>query len=57
MGPMNSKTPVDPELAKLPGLFTNAKQWKEEAIIIDHKLRSEMFGEWKRWFTENIIGG
>lgn len=57
MGPMNAKTPVDPELAKLPGLFTNAKQWKEEAIIIDHKLRSEMFGEWKRWFTENIIGG
>jgi putative spermidine/putrescine transport system substrate-binding protein len=57
MGPMNAKTPVDPELAKLPGLFTNAKQWKEEAIIIDHKLRSEMFGEWKKWFTENIIGG
>lgn len=57
MGPMNAKTKVDPELAKLPGLFTNAKQWKEEAIIIDHKLRSEMFGEWKKWFTENIIGG
>jgi putative spermidine/putrescine transport system substrate-binding protein len=57
MGPMNAKTPVDPELAKMPGLFTNAKQWKEEAIIIDHKLRSEMFGEWKKWFVENIIGG
>jgi len=42
---------------KVDGFIRNAKQWKEEAIIIDHKLRSEMFGEWKKWFTENIIGG
>lgn len=57
MGPMNAKTKVDPELAKLPGLFTNAQQWKEQAIIIDHKYRSQSFGEWKQWFTENMIAG
>ena len=32
---------LDPEVAKLPGVFTTADQWNKEAIIIDHKLRAE----------------
>jgi putative spermidine/putrescine transport system substrate-binding protein len=55
LGPMNPATKVDPKTAALPGVFTTAKQWSEEAIIIDHKLRAEKLGEWKQWFTENII--
>ena len=26
-----------------------------EAMIIDHKLRAEKTGEWRKWFTENVI--
>jgi putative spermidine/putrescine transport system substrate-binding protein len=55
MGPMNSDTKVPADIAKLPGVFTTAQQWKEQAIVIDHKLRSEMMGDWRIWFTENII--
>lgn len=55
LGPMNPATKVDPKTAALPGVFTTAKQWSEDAIIIDHKMRAEKLGEWKQWFTENII--
>jgi putative spermidine/putrescine transport system substrate-binding protein len=46
---------VDPDVAKLPGVFTTADQWNKQAIIIDHKLRAEKTAEWRKWFTENII--
>jgi putative spermidine/putrescine transport system substrate-binding protein len=46
---------VDPEVAKLPGVFTSADQWKAQAIIIDHKLRAEKTAEWRKWFAENIM--
>jgi putative spermidine/putrescine transport system substrate-binding protein len=46
---------VDPEIAKLPGVFTTADQWNKQAIVIDHKLRAEKTAEWRKWFTENII--
>lgn len=55
LGPMNPAAKVDPEIAKLPGVFTTTKQWKEQAIVIDHKLRAEKLGEWKKWFAENIM--
>jgi putative spermidine/putrescine transport system substrate-binding protein len=45
---------LDPEVAKLPGVFTTAEQWKS-AIIIDHKLRAEKTAEWRKWFAENIM--
>ena len=35
---LNAK--LDPEIAKLPGVFTTAEQWKKQ-INIDHKLRAE----------------
>ncbi len=46
---------VDPDVAKLPGVFTTADQWKTQAIIIDHKLRAEKTAEWRKWFAENIM--
>jgi putative spermidine/putrescine transport system substrate-binding protein len=46
---------IDPDVAKLPGVFTTADQWKKQAIIIDHKLRAEKTAEWRKWFTENIM--
>jgi putative spermidine/putrescine transport system substrate-binding protein len=46
---------VDPEVAKLPGVFTTADQWNKQAIIIDHKLRAEKTAEWRKWFAENIM--
>ena len=46
---------VDPDVAKLPGVFTTADQWNKQAIVIDHKLRAEKTAEWRKWFTENII--
>jgi putative spermidine/putrescine transport system substrate-binding protein len=53
---MNPATKVDPAIAALPGVFTTAQQWSEDALIIDHKLRAEKLGEWKQWFAENMIG-
>ena len=50
---LNAK--VDPAVAKLPGVFTTADQWKTQAIIIDHKLRAEKTAEWRKWFAENIM--
>ena len=55
MGPMSTQAKVEPEVAKLPGLFTSADQWKKQAIVIDHKQRAELLGDWRKWFTENII--
>ena len=55
MGPVSSQAKVDPDVAKMPGLFTTAQQWKEQAMVIEHKQRAELLGEWRKWFTENVI--
>jgi putative spermidine/putrescine transport system substrate-binding protein len=52
---MSTQAKVDPEVAKLPGMFTTAAQWKQQAIVIDHKQRAELLGDWRKWFTENLI--
>jgi putative spermidine/putrescine transport system substrate-binding protein len=49
---LNAK--IDPETAKLPGVFTTAAQWKQQ-INIDAKLRAEKTAEWRKWFAENIM--
>jgi putative spermidine/putrescine transport system substrate-binding protein len=49
---LNAK--LDPEIAKLPGVFTTAEQWKKQ-INIDSKLRAEKTSEWRKWFSENIM--
>ena len=49
---LNAK--VDPEIAKLPGVFTTAEQWSKQ-INIDPKLRAEKTAEWRKWFAENIM--
>ena len=55
VSPMSTQAKVDPEVAKLPGMFTTAAQWKAQAIVIDHKQRAELLGDWRKWFTENLI--
>lgn len=49
---LNAK--LDPDIAKLPGVFTTAEQWKKQ-IVIDSKLRAEKLAEWRKWFAENIM--
>jgi putative spermidine/putrescine transport system substrate-binding protein len=49
---LNAK--LDPEVAKLPGVFSTAAQWKEQ-INIDPKLRAEKTAEWRKWFAETIM--
>jgi putative spermidine/putrescine transport system substrate-binding protein len=49
---LNAK--LDPEIAKLPGVFTSAEQWKQQ-INIDAKLRAAKTAEWRKWFAENIM--
>jgi len=53
--PVVRNAKLDPDVAKLPGVFTSADQWKSQAIIIDHKLRAERTAEWRKWFAENIM--
>lgn len=49
---LNAK--LDPDIAKLPGVFSTAEQWKKQ-INIDPKLRAEKTAEWRKWFAENIM--
>src|ERR1700727_3691826 len=49
---LNAK--LDPEVAKLPGVFSTAAQWKEQ-INIDPKLRGEKTAEWRKWFAEKVM--
>jgi putative spermidine/putrescine transport system substrate-binding protein len=53
--PVVADAKLDPEIAKLPGVFSTPEQWKSQAIIIDHKLRAEKTAEWRKWFAENIM--
>ena len=53
--PVVTNAKLDPEVAKLPGVFTTPEQWKTQAIIVDHKMRGEKTPEWRKWFAENIM--
>jgi len=53
--PVVTNAKLDPEIAKLPGVFTTPEQWKTQAIIVDHKLRGEKTPEWRKWFAENVM--
>ena len=53
--PVVADAKLDPDIAKLPGVFSTPEQWKSQAIIIDHKLRAEKTAEWRKWFAENIM--
>lgn len=53
--PVVTNAKLDPEVAKLPGVFTTPQQWSSQAIIIDHKLRAAKTAEWRKWFAENIM--
>ena len=53
--PTVTNAKVDPETAKLPGVFTTAEQWRTQAINIDPRLRAEKTALWRKWFAENIM--
>jgi putative spermidine/putrescine transport system substrate-binding protein len=53
--PMNKKTTVSPELAKLPGIFTTEEQWKTQAIVLPDSTYSKLLPIWKAWFTEEMM--
>jgi putative spermidine/putrescine transport system substrate-binding protein len=53
--PVVTNAKLDDATAKLPGVFTTGAQWDKEALVIDSKLRAEKTGEWRKWFTENVI--
>jgi putative spermidine/putrescine transport system substrate-binding protein len=53
--PVVTNARLDAQTSKLPGIFTNAEQWNTQALVIDNKLRAEKTGEWRKWFTENVI--
>ena len=53
--PVVTNAKLNPEIAKLPGVFSTPEQWKSQAIIIDHKLRAAKTAEWRKWFAENIM--
>jgi putative spermidine/putrescine transport system substrate-binding protein len=52
--PVVTNAKLDSETAKLPGVFTTTAQWSQ-SLVIDNKLRAEKTGEWRTWFTENVI--
>lgn len=49
----NAELPAD--IASLPGIFTTPDQWESQTLIIPHELRAEKTGEWRQWFSENMI--
>jgi putative spermidine/putrescine transport system substrate-binding protein len=52
--PVVTNAKLDPDTAKLVGVFTTPAQWNKQ-IVIDSKLRAEKTAEWRKWFTENIM--
>lgn len=53
--PVISNAVLPAEIASLPGIFTTAEQWESQTLIIPHELRAEKTGEWRKWFSENMI--
>ncbi|MGH7153647.1 MAG: extracellular solute-binding protein, partial [Acetobacteraceae bacterium] len=54
-GPVNKNAKIDPDLAKMPGVFTTPEQWQSEAILVDDETRAKLLPVWKDWFTENMM--
>ena len=52
--PMNKDAQIDPELAKLPGIFTTPEQWSTQAIVTPDEVQAKLLPTWKVWFTENM---
>lgn len=52
--PVVSNVELPAEIAELPGIFTTPEEWETQTIIIPHELRSELIGEWRQWFAENM---
>lgn len=53
--PVVSNAQLPEDIASLPGIFTTPEQWESQTLIIPHELRAEKTGEWRQWFSENMI--
>lgn len=53
--PVVSNAQLPEDIASLPGIFTTPEQWETQTLIIPHELRAEKTGEWRQWFSENMI--
>ncbi|QIB34995.1 ABC transporter substrate-binding protein [Ancylobacter pratisalsi] len=53
--PMSPEAKLDPEVAKLPGIFTSQEQIEKEAIVLEDKTYATLLPQWKVWFTENMM--
>lgn len=53
--PVVAGVAVDPEIAKLPGIFSTPEQWNKGALVSNDKLRAEMLGKWNAWFAKNMM--
>ncbi|MCJ8140950.1 ABC transporter substrate-binding protein [Falsirhodobacter halotolerans] len=53
--PVVSNVELSEELAALPGIFTTPEQWATQTLVIPNEFRAEKIGEWRQWFSENMI--
>ncbi|MGE0005685.1 MAG: PotD/PotF family extracellular solute-binding protein [Parvibaculaceae bacterium] len=53
--PMHKDAKIDPEVAKLPGIFTTPEQWATQAIVTPDEVQAKLLPAWKVWFTENMM--
>lgn len=53
--PVVSNVELPADLASLPGIFTTPEQWASQTLVIPDQLRAEKIGEWRQWFSENMI--
>lgn len=53
--PVVSNVELSEELAALPGIFTTPEQWETQTLVIPNEFRAEKIGEWRQWFSENMI--
>lgn len=53
--PMSGEAKLDPEVAKLPGIFTSEEAITKGAIVLDDKTYATLLPVWKAWFTENMM--
>lgn len=55
VSPANPAAVLPDELKDLPGIYANPEKFRAETIFVDNKLRSEKLGEWRQWFSENMM--
>lgn len=53
--PLTAEAKLDPEIAKLPGIFTSQEAIEKGTIVLEDKTYATLLPQWKAWFTENMM--